>query len=265
MTRWATGDLAGRLIEMLNEQHRKYRLITKKAYNPENNTMLNPKILNLEQYNNLILTIGQDIVDANYNQNPVDLKGKLYTHFNTYDINDIKTMENPNGLIEFKYIEAICDTADKGKDYLCSIVFGVTSDKKIYILDVVYTQDDMETTEKLICEQLLTYNPYIFRVESNNGGRGFSRAVEKLYRERGGGRTIFKPYTQTLNKEARILSNATEVQRNVYFPTFWSVKYKEYYNSMRDYQRQGNNEHDDAQDCTTALVERVFQTGVKFA
>ena len=27
---------------------------------------------------------------------------------------------------------------------------------------------------------------------------------------------------------------------------------------MDEYQRQGKNEHDDAQDCTTAVVEDVF-------
>ena len=44
MTRWATGDMAGRLMQMLDEQGRKYKLISKKAYNPETDKMLNPRI-----------------------------------------------------------------------------------------------------------------------------------------------------------------------------------------------------------------------------
>lgn len=89
MTRWATGDMAGRLMDMLTEQGRKYRLLIKKAYNPETKQMLNPKVLNKEQYDNLCKTIGEDIVEANYNQTPVDLKGCLYKQFLEYNPADI--------------------------------------------------------------------------------------------------------------------------------------------------------------------------------
>lgn len=266
MTRWASGDMAGRLMQMFTEQNRKYRLISKKAYDPDTNKMLNDTILNKEQYDLLVQTIGEDIVEANYNQNPVDIKGRLYKKFLTYDPNDIKSKDNPNGTIRFKDIRCRCDTADTGEDYLCSIVYGVTYDKKAYILDVVYTQDDMEITEELVAKQLLKFNPYIFRPESNNGGRGFSRAVEKLYRNMGGHYTMFKPYQQQMNKEARILSNATSVQNNIYYPNDWNVRFREYYESMRDYQRQGENEHDDAQDCTTSIVEELDTfMGVQYA
>lgn len=115
----------------------------------------------------------------------------------------------------------------------------------------------MEVTEKAVAKQLYDNNVLIFRPESNNGGRGFCRAVEKEYQKLGGTKCVFRPYTQTLNKEARILSNATEVQNIIYFPLDWKTKYKEYYVSMRDYQRQGKNEHDDAQDCTTSIAEEL--------
>ncbi len=266
MTRWATKDPCGRLIEMFTEQGRKFKLISKKAYNKETDTMLNDTILNKQQYDLLIQTIGEDIVKANYDQEPVDLKGRLYSQFLEYNPADIKTIDNRDGRIVFKEVRARCDTADTGEDYLCSIVYGVTADKKAYILDIIYTQESMETTEKLVAEQLLKYNPYVFRPESNNGGRGFSRAVEKLYRSMGGTRTLFKPYTQTLNKEARILSNATALQNIIYFPMDWKIRYRDYYESMRDYQRQGKNEHDDAQDCTTSIAEELdIGNGIKFA
>lgn len=266
MTRWATGDMAGRLMDMLDSQGRKYRLLTKKAYDPKTDKMLNPKVLNKQQYDNLILTIGEDIVRANYDQEPIDLKGKLYKVFLEYDPADIRTIDNPSGRIVFKDIRARCDTADTGQDYLCSIVYGVTSDRKAYILDIIYTQEDMEVTEELVARQLLKYNPYVFRPESNNGGRGFSRAVEKKYRQLGGVKTIFKPYTQTMNKEARILSNATAVQNVIHYPIGWKQKYKAYYDSMNEYQRQGKNEHDDAQDCTTSIAEELdASNGIRYA
>ena len=185
------------------------------------------------------------------------IKGKLYKRFLTYNPADIKTIDNPEGRIVFKEIRARADTADKGEDYLAMCIYGVTADKKAYILDIYYTQDDMETTEIEAAKRLIKYNPYIFRPESNNGGRGWSRAVEKNYKEMGGTRTIFKPYTQTKNKEARILSESTFIQDNIYFPMDWNVRYKEAYNSMRDYQRQGKNEHDDIQDNITSIAEEL--------
>lgn len=308
MTRWATGDMAGRLMQMLDEQGRKYRLISKKAFDEKrvnkeeiksnftkyninsymdlivnkdkiqeekelelankliDSAMLNPKILNKQQYDNLTLTIGEDIVKANYDQEPVDLKGKLYKVFLTYDMEDIRTMDNPDGKIVFKDIRARCDTADTGEDYLAYGVYGVTANKHAYLLDVIYTQEDMEVTEELVAKSLLKYNPYVFRPESNNGGRGFSRAVEKRYKDGGGIKTIFKPYTQTMNKEARILSNATAVQTIVHYPKDWNIRWRDFYNSMKDYQRQGKNEHDDAQDFITSIAEELDSTsGIRFA
>ena len=265
MTRWATKDIAGQLIQRFKEQGRKYRIISKKAYNPETKQMLNPSILNKEQYDLLVQTIGEDIVRANYDQEPIDLKGKLYTHFLTYNPADIRTIDNPTGTIRFKDIRARADTADQGEDYLSMVIYGVTYDNKAYILDIYYTQEPMEVTEKEAAKRLLKYNPYVFRAESNNGGRGWSRAVEKEYKAMGGTKTIFKPYTQTLNKEARILSNASSVMNVIYFPMDWNVRYKEAYNSINEYQRQGKNEHDDFEDNITSVAEELDSgLGIKF-
>lgn len=265
MTRWATKDIAGQLMQMFKEQGRKFRLISKKAYNPETGKMLNPSILNKEQYDLLIQTIGEDIVRANYDQEPIDIKGKLYPHCLTYNPADIRTSENLNGQIRFKDIRARADTADQGEDYLSMVIYGVSYDNKAYILDIYYTQDAMETTEEEAAKRLLKYNPYVFRAESNNGGRGWSRAVEKRYKELGGTKTIFKPYTQTLNKEARILSNASSVMNVIYFPMDWNVRYRDAYNSFNEYQRQGKNEHDDFEDNITSVAEELDSgLGIKF-
>jgi len=88
-------------------------------------------------------------------------------------------------------------------------------------------------------------------------GRGWGRNVMRNYKNMGGNRTVYKPYTQTMNKEARILTGATDVMNLIYFPYYWKQRYREYYESMRDYQRQGKNEHDDAEDNTTSIAEEL--------
>lgn len=260
MTRWATKDLAGRLIQMFKEQKRKYRLITKKAC--DNGVMLNDTILNYQQYQNLVQTIGEEIVRANYDQEPIDLKGILYENLITYDIDSMNEDEKP----KFVKILANCDTADTGLDYLCCVIYGQTKEKKNYILDVYYTQDSMEITEEEVAKRLTTFKVQHFYPESNNGGRGFSRSVERRCREMGNNFTVFRPYTQTLNKQARILSNATTVELNVFFPKNWSKLFPTFYQHVTEYQRTGKNEHDDAPDCLTSIVEKLQHGGgIKFA
>ena len=218
--------------------------------------MLNDEVLNFEKYQMKLKLTSEAIVRANYDQEPIDEKGKLYEHLQTYD-------EVP----EFTKIEAVCDTADTGEDYLCSIVYGRGIDKINYVLDVVYTKESMEITEKKVSKQLTDYNVNIFYPESNNGGRGFSRAVERICRDELNNRiTVFKPYTQTANKQARILSNATAVELNVRFPHDWKQRFPEFYQHVTEYQREGKNAHDDAEDTLTAIIEKSMQKrGLEFA
>ena len=81
----------------------------------------------------------------------------------------------------------------------------------------------------------------------------------------GGTTTIFKPYTQTQNKDARIYSNSYQVQTLIYFPEDWNVRFREAYNSMNEYQAQGKKEHDDIEDNITSIAEELdIKTGIRF-
>lgn len=233
MTRWATKDLAGRLIEMYQSQNRKIKLITKKAF--DGVKMLNESILSKEQYDLLIQTIGEDIVRANYDQEPIDLKGKLYGEFLTYSVTP-----------EFVRIESICDTADSGSDYLCNIIYGVTKEKKAYVLDVYYTKDNMDITEKELAKRITEHKVNVAVFESNFGGRAFRKVIESVAKSLGNDFTSFRTFTQTLNKEARILSNSTNVIRQVLFPEQWNKLFPKFYQDLTEYQREGKNKNDDA-------------------
>ena len=59
------------------------------------------------------------------------------------------------------------------------------------------------------------------------------------------------------NKISRILSNATWVMEHIYFPVNWKDKWPEYYDDMIKYQKEGKNAHDDAQDATTGIAEKI--------
>ena len=247
MTRWASDDLAGKALEHFKEIGMKVRHINMRAIQ-EDGSMLCSEILSYKSAMNKKATMGAEIFNANYQQEPIDIKGRLYSSFKTYD-----------GLLpQFKSIKNYTDTADTGSDYLCSIVYGVTFANEAYVLDVIYTKEPMEITEPLVAEQLYNFNVNDADIESNNGGRGFARSVDNLLWEKyQSNRTYINPFTQSKNKIARILSNATWVMQHIYFPVDWKNRWSDYYDAMIKYQREGKNAHDDAPDATTGIAEMI--------
>lgn len=258
MTRWHSEDLAGRVLEWCKENGKRYRHIAMKALiDKESHTMLCPEILSYASYMDKISPMGEDIASANYNQEPIDLKGQLYTSFKTYD--DVP--RDTTGKPLFSSVRNYTDTADEGSDYLCSITYGVYN-KEAYILDVIYTQKPMEDTEPMVAKALFEYGVNRAKIESNNGGRGFARSVNSILKqEYKSNKTKVRWFHQSENKIARILSNSTWVMNHIYYPKNWKDRWPDYYKAMYKYQREGNNAHDDAPDATTGVAENTVHSG----
>ena len=245
MTRWASNDLAGRVIQHFGKE--KIMHINMKAVQPDG-SMLCDEILSKESCEEKKRAMGLAIWSANYQQEPIDIKGRLYGRFKTYS----------DKVPKFKSIRSYTDTADTGADYLCSFVYGVTFQNEAYILDALFTDEPMEVTEPAVADMLMRNNVHVAVVESNNGGRGFARSVERILRqEYGSNRTVVKWFSQTQNKEARILSNATWCMEHIYFPEGWSNRWPELYSDLFSYQRTGKNKHDDAEDALVGVCEDV--------
>jgi len=256
MTRWASDDLAGKALEHFKEIGTKVRHVTMKALQ-DDGTMLCEDILSRKTYENKIRSMGADIASANYQQEPIDLKGRLYTSFKTYS--RLPVDDSGNSLFEGIY--SYTDTADEGADYLCSVIWGVYL-KEAYILDVYYTKAGMEITEPETAKRFHELKVNRSRIESNNGGSGFARNVRRILGEKYKSNfTDVKWFHQSKNKKARILSNATWIMNHVCYPVNWDDKWPEYYRSMIRYQREGENKHDDAQDATTGVAETMYMLG----
>lgn len=244
MTRWASGDLAGRAIEHFSKENKKVRKIIMKALQ-DDGTMLCESVLSKESYEMKVRAMGEDIAKANYQQEPIDLKGRLYTEFKTYD-------KLPP---YFEIIKAYCDTADQGSDYLCNFVYGIYNNQA-YILDVLYTKEGMEVTEEQMAKMLLDNKVNLAKIESNNGGRGFARSVKRILNDKyNSNYTTIKWFFQSKNKKARILTNATWIMENVFFPANWKDRWSQLYTDLYKYQREGKNAHDDAPDALTGVSE----------
>lgn len=244
MTRWATDDLAGRILEHYGD---KVEHINMQAVQPDG-SMLCEEILSKASCEEKRRAMGADIFAANYQQEPINIRGRLYTEFKTY-----------TELPRLKQIRSYTDTADTGADFLCSWVYGVSYENEAYILDVLYTDKAMEVTEPATADLYYRNGVNVAKIESNNGGRGFARNVERILREKyKTNKTVIQWFTQRQNKISRILSNATWVMNHVYFPVGWELRWYDVYKHLSEYQRQGKNAHDDAEDALTGVCEDII-------
>lgn len=193
------------------------------------------------------------VFETQYQQNPTPIEGLMYRGFKTYDTLPVGSYT----------IKNYTDTADTGADWLCSITYAEFTDGMCYVLDILFTNKPMEYTEVETAKMLTRHNVAHCIVESNNGGRGFRRNVEKNCREMGNRVTRFEDFTQTQNKQSRIFSHSNEVLNMVVFPSNWERLYPDYNKAMKSYRKEGNNLHDDAPDCTTGVVEHIYSYGGK--
>jgi predicted phage terminase large subunit-like protein len=178
-----------------------------------------------------------------YQGNPSTPEGLLYgNNFATYT-----TL--PKEIVRYGNYT---DTADMGDDYLCSICYAVDSDGVIYITDCVYTREPMEVTEQLVSQMINNNRTRIATIESNNGGRGFARVVQRLCPT-----VKVEWFHQAGNKEARILSNSATVIHSIRMPQGWNMRWNELYNHLTTYRRlfPANRWHD-AADVLTGIVEQ---------
>lgn len=189
----------------------------------------------------------QELFDSLYQGDPKPSKGLLYE----------------GGFLEYDYLPEIVshrlsytDTADQGKDYLCNICALIDDKSVIYITDVLYTQDGAQVTEPLTAKALIDSMTTIAHIESNAGGASFARNIQKIITAEGSRCTV-KWFSQTKNKEARILTNASETLQRIRFPRGWKTKWPIFARHLLEFKKVFRaNSHDDAPDALTGLVEK---------
>lgn len=187
------------------------------------------------------------VFETQYLQNPRPIEGLMYREFKTYDV---IPSAPPNECRRCNYT----DTADTGADYLCSIFYEERPTGN-YVTDVIYTKKPMEYTEQATAQLLSNLKTEVCFIESNNGGRGFMRNVERLCREYGNTTTYFDAFTQTHNKQVRIFTHSNDVNNMIYFPSDWERRWSEFARALKSYRKEGRNAHDDAPDAVTGTFE----------
>lgn len=249
-TPWSKKDIGGRLQ---TEQADDWYVYSRPAKN-DNGEMLCSDILDATEYEKLSRTMEPIIFSANYEMKRIDVKGLLYgDNFKTYAALP-QDEEGKNLAVDRR---SWCDTADTGGDYFCQI-FGSVYKGYCYVIDVIHSQDDVKITEPLSAAKLLEHQTQYAKYESNSGGHAIATHIEKILTDdlKWYG-TLFQHFTQTENKEARLLANSALVLDRIIMPVDWAVRWPSFYSAATKYMKKGKNVNDDVPDVLTMIVEDV--------
>lgn len=200
-------------------------------------------VMTTEEYLRKRQKTREEIWMAEYMQQPVDIKGRLFEHLRTFKDLDAVYKHSQGA---FAYI----DVADEGNDFLC-MVLGHVVNKDVYITDVVFTKANTDVTIPMCAELLNKHNVPYCRVETNGMGAIFVKSLRKETK------TGILPIINNQNKETRILMNSSYVLRKFRFRAEPIGEYAQYIHQLKGYQKEGKNKNDDAPDATTGLALMV--------
>lgn len=264
LTRWHPEDIAGTILK---KEPEKWHVVTFPAIKVGPPTEDDPRqegealweekhslerLLEIKQHN-------PRVFESLYQQNPKPAEGLLFPHeeLHWFTLEDIKGKE-PDGIV------AVIDMADKGTDYYCMLIAAII-DRKVYIIDCIFTQVPIDKTEPLTIGMLERHDILKCRIETNFGGEVYVRSLRNKCRDLGIG-TIFDPEFTTRNKETRIFLHSGQVKEHLCFRSDYAHNsdYEKMVDNLTGYTLQGKNEHDDAPDGATMMIEMLSKGMFKY-
>ena len=250
-TRWVKNDTIGR-----NEG--KYDKVVSIPALDENEKSFCEAVQTTEQYQQTRKEVSDITWNAEYQQQPMDIKGQL---FNDSELQHYDALpDSPEANI------AVCDTADTGSDYL-SCPMAKKYGHLYYIYDVVFTQLSMDFSAPLLEGALKENKVQVARFESNNGGKLFAKGIEERVPE-----TAFYWKVTSSNKETRILTDVFWIKKHFVFRYPYDKKehpegYKDgsdydlFMRQITSYVKGKKDQHDDAPDSVSMLRRLIDEIG----
>lgn len=257
-TRWSVHDVIGRIKKLYDGSDR-VRFIEIPDIDPvtqKSNFDYDYNGFSVEFFNDQALSMDDISYKCLYKSQPIEREGLLYTDD---DLRRYLTLpiQEPDAII------GICDTKDKGTDYLfLPVLYQYGED--YYCEDCVCDDNSDYGVQYENCAKIIVnHKMQQCQFESNNGGSRVAYEVNKLVEEKGGRCNITSQVT-TSNKETKIIVNADWVKKHVLFKDKSMYKPKDNYGVMMSfllsYSVKGKNEHDDVPDGFAQLA--LFTTNM---
>lgn len=235
-TRWSLNDVIGR--SMTNGEYD--RVITQKALD-ENDKSFCEAVMSTEEYHKKRSKMSEDIWVAEYQQEPVDMKGRLFGDIKTISKEDFRDLES-----QIEGAVGYIDVADQGNDYT-ALAIGVVVKNHVYVIDVLHSRENTDITMPLCAAMLDKYNVNYCRVESNSMGAMFARGLNNITSAK-----ILQVSNGT-NKITRIIMQSAYILNNMTFVETNTKEYIRFIENMKTFSKEGKNKHDDAPDCMAGL------------
>ena len=258
-TRWSINDVIGRNMD--DGIYDKSIIV---AALDEHDNSFCESVMTTDEYHLKRERTAKEIWLAEYQQQPIDIQGKLFSglaHVSEDEFN-LACKPDPNNpkhngrttLLEgcIAYI----DVADQGADYCAMLVAGVIG-TDIYVVDYLFTKDNTDVTIPMAAAMLNKWNVSYCRVESNSMGAMFSRMLSR--------ETTAKilQLNNSTNKMTRIIMQSAFIMNNfkwVQYPN--NVHSIQFQDNVVSFSKEGKNKNDDAPDCTAGLslfIQSMFK------
>ena len=236
-TRWSRDDVIG--YQMGNNEYDKSIIV--KALD-DNNKSFCEAVMTTDEYLDKRNKTAKEIWLAEYQQQPVDILGRMFAQLETIEESDFRKIH--------KQIEgtiAYVDVSDQGKDYTAVAIAGVIKDK-IYIVDYLFTKDNTDVTIPLTASLMNKWNVSYCRVESNSMGAMFSRDLQRQV-----SKTKILQVHNTTNKMTRILMQSAFILQKMTFVLYRNSSCRTFLENTYTFSKEGKNKNDDAPDCLAGL------------
>ena len=244
-TRWSINDMIGRnMAEKIYDES-----IIIPAMD-ENGNSFCESVMTTDEYQEKKKRTPQDIWLAEYMQEPVDIKGRLFGELSVIDKTEfdnlVKTQITQNNPLGFVGSIGYVDVSDEGADYTASAV-AVLLANKIYIVDYVFTRDNTDISIPMVASMMERWKVSYCRVESNSMGAMFGRTLQNLTKTR------ILPVANQTNKMTRIIMRSAHIINEMTFVNTGTLQYEQFIANMYSFTKEGKNKHDDAPDCMAGL------------
>jgi predicted phage terminase large subunit-like protein len=232
-TRWTRDDIIGK-----NTEDGIYEVQIIVPALDENGNSFCEAVMTTEEYLDKKSRMIEEIWSAEYMQNPIDIKGRLFENLKMFDDLDFVTKNSEGAL-------AYIDVADEGSDFLCLVVAHIVGGS-VYVTSALYSKANTDVTIPLCAEMLTRNKVKMCRVETNGMGAIFLKTLQKDVPS-----VTLIGVSNHAAKETRIIMNAPFVLNKFYFHNSLDPNYLL---GLKSFQKEGRNKHDDAPDATTGLA-----------
>lgn len=237
-TRWSKGDVIG--YQMENNEYDKSIIV--QALNDKEESFCE-SVMTTQEYLDKRNKTAKEIWLAEYQQEPIDLKGRLFAELNTITALDFERIKD-----QLEGCIAYVDVSDQGNDYTALAVAGIIKDK-VYIVDYLFSKDNTDITIPQAVAMLNKWNCSYCRIESNSMGAMFSREVSRKVNN-----TKILQVHNTQNKITRILMASAFVVNSMNFVLYDNQYCRSFLENIYSFSKEGKNKNDDAPDCLAGLV-----------